>query len=109
MLVVAVLYWAQAVIVPMALAVLLTFVLTPIVAPLQRRLGGIAAVLIVVVCTFSGLGLAAWAVTNQLASLVQEFPTYQQNVRQKVRDIRWLGTGPVESIQVTVENFVGIT
>ena len=38
-LVVAVLYWAQAVLVPFALAILLTFVLTPPVTWLQRWVG----------------------------------------------------------------------
>jgi hypothetical protein len=38
-LVIVVLYWAQAVLVPIALAVLLTFVLTPPVSWLERWLG----------------------------------------------------------------------
>jgi len=37
-LAVAVLYWAQAVLVPIALALLLTFLLTPLVSGLQRWL-----------------------------------------------------------------------
>lgn len=39
-LVVAVLYWAQAVIVPVALALLLTFMLSPLVVFLQRPSAG---------------------------------------------------------------------
>jgi predicted PurR-regulated permease PerM len=42
-LVVVVLYWAQAVFVPFALAVLLTFVLTPPVTALERWVGRIPA------------------------------------------------------------------
>ena len=38
-LIVAVLYWAQVVLVPVALAGLLTFLLTPVVTRLQRWLG----------------------------------------------------------------------
>ena len=44
-LVVGVLYWAQAVLVPVSLAILITFVLTPPVIWLQRRIGRAAAVL----------------------------------------------------------------
>jgi predicted PurR-regulated permease PerM len=44
-LVVVVLYWAQAVLVPIALAILLTFVLTPPVTWLERWIGRIPAVL----------------------------------------------------------------
>jgi predicted PurR-regulated permease PerM len=47
-LVVGVLYWAQAVLVPFALALLLTFVLAPPVTWLQRWVGRVAGVLLVV-------------------------------------------------------------
>jgi len=47
-LIIAVLYWAQAVLVPFALALLLTFVLTPPVNWLQRWVGRIPAVILVV-------------------------------------------------------------
>src|SRR5437879_2036509 len=48
-LIVAILYLAKAVIVPLALAVLLTFILTPIVTAVQRRgLGRVSSVLLVV-------------------------------------------------------------
>ena len=102
-LIVAVLYWGQGVIVPVALAMLLTFVLTPIVTPLQRRLGRRPAVLVTAALTFSAIGLAGWGLTSQLTSVVQELPQYQQNIRQKIRDIRWLGRGgSVEKLQNTV-------
>jgi predicted PurR-regulated permease PerM len=44
-LVVSVLYWAQTVIVPVALALLLTFLLSPLVVFLERRIGRVPAVL----------------------------------------------------------------
>ena len=47
-LIVAVLYWAQAVLVPVALAGLISFVLTPPVTWLERWLGRVAAVLVAV-------------------------------------------------------------
>ena len=47
-LVVAVLYWAQAVLVPVALSILISFVLTPPVLSLQRRIGRLPAILLVV-------------------------------------------------------------
>jgi predicted PurR-regulated permease PerM len=104
-LVVAVLYWAQAVIVPVALALLLTFMLSPLVLFLQRPLGRVSAVLTVVVVTFSALGVAGWALTSQLTSLVQELPEYQHNIRQKVRDVRSAGQGgSIETLQRTVDD-----
>jgi predicted PurR-regulated permease PerM len=104
-LVVAVLYWTRAVIVPVALALLLTFMLSPLVLFLQRALGRVPAVLTVVVVTFTALGLAGWALTSQLTSLVQELPGYQYNIRQKIRDIRGVGqSGSVETLQRTVDD-----
>ena len=48
-LVVAGLYWLQAVLIPLALAVLLTFLLSPVVSTLQRRgLGRVPSVLVTV-------------------------------------------------------------
>lgn len=99
-----VLYLAQSVIVPVALAVLLTFLLTPVVLWFQRRIGRVPAILAVVVTTFLAVGCAGWIVTQQLASLVQELPAYRHNIHQKVRDIRVVGKGgSVEALQKTVQ------
>lgn len=87
-LVVAVLYWAQIVLVPVSLAVLLTFVLTPPVVWLQRRIGRIAAVLTVVVLVFTFAGLAGWAVIRQMSTVGTDIPTYRTNIRAKIQDIR---------------------
>jgi predicted PurR-regulated permease PerM len=104
-LVVAVLYWTQAVVVPIALAALLTFLLTPPVATLQRLLGRVPGVLVVVVLTFAVLGFAGWTVSQQLASLVQELPGYQENVREKIREVRHANAGSsVETLQETVQD-----
>ena len=104
-LVVAVLYLAQAVLVPVALAVLLAFLLTPIVVALQRRVGRVPAVLLTVAVTFGAVGAGGWIVTQQLASLMQELPAYRQNIRQKIQDVRGAGKGgSVEALQKTVED-----
>jgi predicted PurR-regulated permease PerM len=104
MLVVAVLHWAQAIFVPLCLAILLTFVLTPPVIWLQRRIGRVAAVLVVVTLVFSGLGLAAWGMTRQMSSLSTDLITYRANIRQKVRDVRGVQHGgSVEKLQSTFD------
>jgi predicted PurR-regulated permease PerM len=100
-----VLYLAQAIVVPVALAVLLSFLLTPVVTACQRRIGRVPAVLTVVVAAVSLLGAGGFVVTQQLAGVAQELPAYRQNIRQKIRDIRGAGTGgSVEVLQQTVED-----
>ena len=82
-LVVAVLYWAQAVLVPIALAILLAFVLTPPVDWLQRWVGRVPAVLLVVTLVFAALGLAGFGLTWQMNHLVEDLPGYRANIRTK--------------------------
>lgn len=107
-LVVAVLYWAQAVFVPVSLAVLLTFVLAPPVVWLQRRVGKVAAVLMVTTLVFTFLGLASWGVVRQMASLGNDLPTYRSNIRSKVRDIQGARTNAsVEKFERAVKELQG--
>jgi len=103
-LVVAVLYWAQAVLVPFALAVLLTFVLTPPVSWLERWVGRVPAVLLAVTFVFATLGLAGWALSRQTDELARSLPGYRVNIRAKIADVRGASKGStVEKIQETIE------
>ena len=104
-LVVAVLYWAQAVLVPIALAILLTFVLTPPVTWLQRWIGSRAAVLVVVTLVFTALGLAGWGLVRQMDRLVEDLPGYRANIRAKIHDVRGAGKGgTVEKLQESLDD-----
>lgn len=100
-----VLYLAQAIVVPVALAVLLAFLLSPVVAAFQRRIGRVPAVLAVVVAAFAVFGGGGWIVTQQLGSVALELPAYRQNIWQKIEDVRGAGKGgSVEVLQKTVED-----
>ena len=103
-LVIVVLYWAQAVLVPIALAVLLTFVLTPAVTWLERWLGRVPAVLSTVTLVFIVLGLAGWGLARQMDHLADDLPTYRVNILAKIADVRGAGKGgSVEKLQETIE------
>src|SRR6187200_174749 len=103
-LVIVVLYWAQAVLVPIAVAVLLTFVLTPPVSWLERWLGRVPAVLAAVTLVFIVLGLAGWGFTRQMDHLANDLPTYRGNILAKIADVRGAGKGgSVEKLQETIE------
>ncbi len=87
--VISTLYWAQSVFIPVALAGFLTFLLSPFVGWFrQRGLGRTPAVILVVLLAATALGGVGWLVTAQITSLLQELPTYSQNVRQKVRSVK---------------------
>jgi predicted PurR-regulated permease PerM len=104
-LVVAVLYFGQAILVPLALAALLTFLLTPVVVFLQRYLGRIAAVLVAVTLTFSLMGVIGWGLASELNGLAHDLPGYHENIRQRIGDLRGASRGgAVEKVQETVED-----
>jgi predicted PurR-regulated permease PerM len=104
-LVVVVLYWAQAVLVPFALAILLTFVLTPPVTWLERWIGRVPAVLGVVTLVFVVLALAGWGLARQLDYLGEDLPRYRANILAKIADVRGAGKGgSVEKLQATIED-----
>jgi|RhiMetdeSRZDD1v2_1073273.scaffolds.fasta_scaffold73326_2 predicted PurR-regulated permease PerM len=105
-LIIASLHWAQAVLIPIALSIMLTFLLSPVSGALERmRLGRIPSVIFIVVLTFSLLGGIGWVVTLQFGSLANELPTYRKNIRQKIADIREAGKGgALEKVQKTAED-----
>jgi predicted PurR-regulated permease PerM len=103
-LVIVVLHWAQVVLVPIALAVLITFVLTPAVGWLERWLGRVPAVLAAATLVFIVLGLAGWGLARQMEHLADDLPTYRGNILAKIADVRGAGKGgSVEKLQETIE------
>jgi len=103
-LVIVVLYWAQAVLVPIALAMLLSFVLAPPVTWLERWLGRAASVIVVVTLVFVALGLAGWGLMRQLDNLANDLPAYRENIATKIADVRGANKGStVEKLQATLE------
>jgi len=104
-LIIASLYWAQAVLIPIAFSILLTFLLTPVADSLERLgLGRVLSVILIVLLAFSFLGAVGWIVTRQLTSVANELPTYRQNIRKKIADIRGAGKGgALEKVQKTAE------
>ncbi len=104
-LIVVVLYWAQAVLVPIALAALLSFVLAPPVTWLERWLGRVPSVLAAVTLVFIVLGVAAWGLARQMNHLAEDLPGYRVNILAKIADVRGAGKGgTVEKLQETIED-----
>jgi predicted PurR-regulated permease PerM len=92
--VVATLYLAREVLVPIALALLLSFVLAPLVQLLRRwYLPRSVAVIFSVLVAFSvilGLGALMASQVNQLAT---DLPRYQSTLREKIQSLRGAATG----------------
>ncbi|MGH7926748.1 MAG: AI-2E family transporter, partial [Candidatus Binatia bacterium] len=101
----ALLYWAQAVLIPVALSLLLSFLLAPVVEWLERmHLGKIPAVILAVFIAFSILAAMGWLITSQLTELAGELPKYEANIKKKIADVRQMGKGgTLERVQESVE------
>jgi len=82
------LYFAHDVIVPIALAVLLSFLLAPAVRWLRRwHIGRVVAVALTVLVAFLAmLGFAA-IVVQEVSSLAQQLPEYRSNLEAKIRSL----------------------
>jgi predicted PurR-regulated permease PerM len=87
-LVVAFLYFARDVIVPVALAVLLSFLLAPAVRWLRRlHIGRVPAVTLTVLIAFlTMLGFAA-IIVQEISTLAQQIPEYRSNLETKIRSL----------------------
>src|SRR5437016_1901795 len=91
-LTVAALYLAKPVLVPLALAVLLTFVLTPIVSTFQRQgLGRVPAVFVTVILAFAVFGAVGWGVGIQVNKLAQDLPNQKDKIQEKIAGLRGSG------------------
>jgi len=87
-LIVALLYWAKEVFIPFALAILLSFLLGPMVTRLRRwGFGRVIAVSTVTVLTFAFLFSLGWVVTRQLRHFARELPSYKRNIQAKVQSV----------------------
>lgn len=87
-LVLGFLYWARVIVIPVALSILLTFLLSPIVTWLQQH--GVARVVAVVLASslaLSSIAGALWGVTNQIGSLLDAYPQYEDNILSKLHQI----------------------
>ena len=86
------LYWAQSVLIPVALAIFLTFLLAPVVRFIQRRgLGRTPAVFMVVLLAGLILGGLVWLMAAQVTSLAAELPTHAENIKTKIKALRGAG------------------
>jgi predicted PurR-regulated permease PerM len=88
-IVVAALYFAQEVLIPLALSVLFCFLLAPLVTRLERyRMGRVPAVITVVSAVAALVVLLGWVVTAQVLNLADRLPEYQGEIVHKVEKLR---------------------
>jgi predicted PurR-regulated permease PerM len=91
---VAALYLTRRILIPFAFALILTFLLTPAVALLQRlHFGRILAVLTTVLVSFLVAAGIGWIVANQFLEVANQLPLYRQNIHAKIEGFHLPVTG----------------
>jgi len=95
---IAVLYLAQKVLIPVALAIFFAFLLTPVVMKFQRwgfhRVIAVMSVSLLTAALFLGFG---WLVVSQMVGLAGRLPSYTANINKKIEAVQSLGEGTVWS------------
>jgi len=82
---------------------LLTFLLAPLVTRLERWLGRIGAVLLVVTLILAATSAAGWGLTRQLVDLATKLPDYKENIQTKLRSFKMPTGGRFTKFSETVE------
>jgi predicted PurR-regulated permease PerM len=86
---IVVLYLAREILIPLAFALTLSFLLTSPVSWLQKvRLSRVAAVVVTIALTLSAAAGTGWIVATQLLTIVNDLPRYRLNIRHKLESFR---------------------
>jgi predicted PurR-regulated permease PerM len=88
-IIIMLLYFGREIIIPIALAILLSFVLAPLVGLLQRmRIPRGLAVVSVVITAFALIFAMGSLLANQLTQLAGDLPRYQSTISEKIQVFR---------------------
>ena len=97
--VIAGLFLAREILIPITLAVLLSFLIAPVVNLLRRiHLGRVPSVLLAVIMALAVILSLAGVIGMQVADLAQQVPQYQTTVERKVGQVRGFAVGRMSGI-----------
>lgn len=103
-LIVAALYLARDILVPLALSILLSFVLGPLVTRIERLgLRRVPSVLAVALLSFAMIGASGYMFTQQLATVAHDVPRYSDNLKQKIKSLKPSRKSVISELQETVQ------
>ena len=95
-IILALLYLGRSVLIPLALAIMLSLLVAPLVRALRRlRVGRTSSVLVAVVAlAVSCMGVAA-ALGTQVLRIAESLPQYESNVQRKLKTLEEVTIGPL--------------
>src|SRR5665213_915049 len=96
---VAVLYFARELLIPLAFALLLAFLLTPIVKRLESwKIPRAPASVLVLIAAFGFVSVVGYSVTTQLFAIAESLPNYSKNLSAKIAALQGESKGLSEVI-----------
>ncbi|MDB5369115.1 MAG: hypothetical protein JWP20_673, partial [Roseomonas sp.] len=97
--IVAGLYLARDILVPVTLAILLSLVLSPLIRLLRRaRLGRVPSVIVAVLIALGIMLSVGGVIGSQLAELAQDLPRYQTTIRTKLETLQDMTVGRLNAV-----------
>jgi len=98
---IATLYFARVVFIPLALALLVSLLLTPLVVILEKmKFPRIVVISLVVLAVAGAIGAMGWFISQQVISLTEQVPAYKKTLEEKVHS---LGKGRSKGVQAASE------
>ena len=102
------LWWLKPILIAVAFAIFLSFLLSPVVAVIERpnipRTAAVGVVMLLMAClvaTFS------WLIIRQTDGLLDTFEQYEQNLNSKLAAFEGLGSGPLKKLDQMLRRGVG--
>ena len=102
--VILILYFARAVLIPVALALTLNFLLTPMVIWFQKLgLRRVPAVAVVMLISVAAVGAMGWVVADQLLEVANDLPKYRLNIHNKIEAFHFSPDGALGRAAASVQ------
>lgn len=103
-LTIAALYLGRRVFIPLALAVIFSFLLAPAVTLLEKiRFGRVPAVIAVLLVSLALVGAFSYGVAIQLVEIMVEFPDYKANLDTKIQSLHPAKNGNLSRATATMQ------
>src|SRR5450631_4433294 len=108
-IILALLYLGRSVLVPLALAIMLSLLVAPLIRELRRlRIGRASSVLIAVAAlTLLCVGIAA-VLGAQILHIAESLPQYESNVQHKLKTLQDVAVDPILSFTHEASRLTGV-
>ncbi len=98
------LYFARSIFIPLAFALVLTFVLTPVASRLEKmRVPRVLAVCVTILVSIAAVAGVGWVLANQLIDVANELPHYRDNIRNRIEALHVPAKGSIGKAAATVK------